>query len=1257
MRRVGVAAVAVAAMLPVTALLPAAAQAAPATASAPTGPATSPAVVARHTVTLLTGDKVLVDTLADGRQSATVRPTAERADIAYQTRTVNGHSYVIPSDAIPLLAAGKLDDGLFDVTQLIADGYDDARAATTPLIVQSDSKQQTLRAQAAPPSLPGTSRRYALESIHANAVTARKSEAPTLWKSMVDPDDQKLTATGQAVGKIWLDGKVKTALADSVPQIGAPQAWAAGYNGTGVKVAVLDTGIDTSHPDLADRVVAAQNFSTDTDTADHFGHGTHVASIVAGSGAASGGSRKGVAPGASLINAKVLNSGGSGTDSTIIEGMEWAAAQGAKVANMSLGTHSPSRGDDPLVQAVDEISKSTGMLFVIAADNIGPGDSTITSPGWADEALTVGAVDKQDALAGFSSRGPRLGDYGIKPDITAPGVDIIAARAEGTSIGPVVDGNYMQLSGTSMAAPHVAGAAAILAQEHPGYTNQQLKDLLISTAKIGEYSAYQQGGGRVDVARASAQSAYASPGTLNLGYFTYPHTDQKPVTKTVTYHNDGAADQTFALSLDVKGKKGTAAPAGMFTVDQSSVTVPAGGTASVNVTVDPLAGPFDLYGGYLVATAGDTVVHTTVGAYVEAEMYNVTVPGIARDGRQASSISQVELWGPAIGGFQTGYYSGGNTPTFRVPPGTYSLMGYLFTTDAPGVYALEATIVGNPQLVVTGDTTVTLDARPAKKIDIQTPDPTEQTDYQLGYRRDLGGLSFDSSFLISPPISKAYAVPTQAVTEGYFEFWHKWNLIAPKFQIKVTKPEPAALDTTLAINSGPLDGTFTTDLVYAGFGRPEEFANIDARGKVALISRGQGVPFVDKIRAAADAGASAAIIFNNVPGLLFISAGNPGEVPIPVATLQQADGLALVDQLAKGPITVQYTGATISPYQYSLMFPNVGKIAADQTQVINSRNTARIDTEYAGQDEPITGSDIEYAIRPWTDFLFGGAHDLTRPLNRTEYVSADPEIWWWHLTWANYPFDGEFRNEPRSYKANTRTAQSWYKQVMRPGIPAGLTGWEDDGTPAYREGDEFTVHVWPYVDQQQHAGWAYPGDVTSTQLYAGDRLLADTTEPIGTFPAVAGSATYRLTSRQQRSTPWWQYSTDVRTTWTFNSATPKSGRQLLPLLQVDYDVPLDITNRAKSGLINTFTLDVGHQPGVDGPAIKTVKAWVSYDDGAKWEEVPLVPLGDGKVLAVVVQTKPAGTSDAASLRVSATDTAGNSIDQTILRAFGLKQAG
>ncbi|HEX6684386.1 MAG TPA: S8 family serine peptidase, partial [Candidatus Limnocylindrales bacterium] len=960
------------------------------------------AVVSRHTVTLLTGDVVLLTKTADGHQVATVQQPADRRHISYQTKYANGHAHVIPSDAMPLLADGTLDPQVFDVTQLVAYGYDDAHVSTTPLIVRY---RPGLRAQASP-TIQGATARYTLESINATAVQADRD---SFWDNLAGPaaadDRARSSAATGAIERIWLDGKARVSLAQSVPQIGAPQAWAAGFDGTGVKVAILDTGIDETHPDLAGKVVAARNFSSDTDTIDHNGHGTHVASTVAGSGTASGGQRKGVAPGAQLINAKVLNAGGSGDYSAIIEGMEWSAEQGARIANMSLGTHSPSDGNDPLVQAVDEISRTTGVLFAIAADNIGPGDSTITSPGWADEALTVGAVDKSNALANFSSRGPRLGDFGIKPDITAPGVDIVAARAEGSTLGPIVDGNYMQISGTSMASPHVAGAAAIVAQQHPTLSNRQLKNLLISTAAPGNLSVYQQGAGRVDVARAHTQQVYADPGTLNLGYFTFPHTGQQPVGKPVTYRNAGATDVTLDLALNITGKTSGPAAAGMFTVSPASVTVPAGGEATVTVTVNPTAGALDLYGGYLVGTAGGASVRTSVGAHVEPEMYNLTVPALAKDGRQADGISQVELWGPNLGTFQTKYYRGGVTPTFRVPPGTYSLMGYIFTMDEPNLFALASAVVGEPQLRVTGDVTVTLDGRRANRVLPKTREATAPVDIQLGYFREMGGRRFDSSFLMSSPIDEAYAAPTTTVTEGQFEFYHKWTLVATPIVMGVVAPEEIPLDPLFMINSAGVDGRHRLPVVFAGFGRPEEYAGIDARGKLVLVSRGAGVLFVDKVRNAVNAGAAAVIVYNNVPGALLAQAGNPGQVPIPAFTLTQQVGQSIVDLLAKGPVTIEFSGTSVSPFEYNLMLPNPGRIEGNQTYAIDKRNTAQIDAAYHGGETTITGTEVKHGLRPWTEFLFGFAKNLNHPRTRTEYVTAAPDVWWWHLAWASYPFD------------------------------------------------------------------------------------------------------------------------------------------------------------------------------------------------------------------------------------------------------------
>ncbi|MGW2564474.1 S8 family serine peptidase [Streptomyces sp. NPDC001514] len=234
------------------------------------------------------------------------------------------------------------------------------------------------------------------------------------------------------IAKIWLDGKVHADLAQSTAQIGAPQAWAAGLDGKGVKLAVLDTGVDLNHPDMAGRVTESVSFVPGETVADANGHGTHTASTVGGSGDASDGAEKGVAPGADLLVGKVLADGGYGEDSWVIAGMEWAVAQGAKVVSMSLGGSMPSDGTDPMSQALNQLSAESDAPFVVAAGNAGM-EGVMGAPGTADAALTVAAVDAEDRLASFSTMGPRYGDYALKPDIAAPGVDILAAKSDGTA--------------------------------------------------------------------------------------------------------------------------------------------------------------------------------------------------------------------------------------------------------------------------------------------------------------------------------------------------------------------------------------------------------------------------------------------------------------------------------------------------------------------------------------------------------------------------------------------------------------------------------------------------------------------------------------------------------------------------------------------------------------------------------------------------------------------------------------------------------
>ncbi|WHM38865.1 S8 family serine peptidase [Streptomyces sp. BPTC-684] len=240
----------------------------------------------------------------------------------------------------------------------------------------------------------------------------------------------------------------------------------------------------------------------------------------------------------------MLSNAGSGSESQIIAGMEWAAEDvRAKVVSMSLGSQEASDGTDPMAQAVNTLSRDTGALFVIAAGNTGA--PSIGSPGAADAALTIGAVDSADQVAYFSSQGPRLGDNALKPDLSAPGVDILAARSQYTA----GSGPYTAMSGTSMATLHVAGVAALLAEEHPDWSGQRLKDALMSTAKVLDAEPYALGAGRVDVPAATTASVTAT-GSADLGFVRWPYGDDKPVTRTLTYTNSSDTAVRLTLSVD-----------------------------------------------------------------------------------------------------------------------------------------------------------------------------------------------------------------------------------------------------------------------------------------------------------------------------------------------------------------------------------------------------------------------------------------------------------------------------------------------------------------------------------------------------------------------------------------------------------------------------------------------------------------------------------------------------------------------------------
>ena len=267
-----------------------------------------------------------------------------------------------------------------------------------------------------------------------------------------------------------------------VDKIGAPEVWQQGITGKGITVAVVDSGIDATHPDLDDlddnpgtndpKVVGWVDYVNGKKSPyDDYGHGTQIAGIISGTGAS--GVFTGVAPGTKLIGAKVFDQSGSGYQSDVILAFEWAVNNGARIISFSGGEpHNSS-----LTIALDKVV-AAGVIPVVAAGNSGPDSNTITCPGDEINSTTVGATGSSDMIASFSSRGPvdLYGQHYIKPDVSAPGMDI-------TSTVPVWYGcSYASMSGTSAAAPHVSGTVALMLQENTTRKPSEIKHILESTA-------------------------------------------------------------------------------------------------------------------------------------------------------------------------------------------------------------------------------------------------------------------------------------------------------------------------------------------------------------------------------------------------------------------------------------------------------------------------------------------------------------------------------------------------------------------------------------------------------------------------------------------------------------------------------------------------------------------------------------------------------------------------------------------------------
>ncbi len=414
------------------------------------------------------------------------------------------------------------------------------------------------------------------------------------------------------VARVSLDQPVRALSTDYLEMIKARQAWeVSGNRGRGTVIAIIDSGVDYRHGALGGAFGAGQKVAggwdfvdDDADPMDLNGHGTHVAGIAAGNGVATDGTViLGVAPEATLVAYRVLDRNGYGQRSDVLAGVERAVdpnqdgdtSDHATVINLSLG--GPGDADDPLARAVDSAT-AAGVIVCAAAGNTG-GIATIGSPAAARSIITVGssfAIGPRLDAWRSSSQGPILETGQIKPEVVAPGIEIVSSY---------LDGGTNKLSGTSMAAPQVAGLAAILASLHGQWTPEQIKRAIVSAANpILRAIVTHAGSGQIDASRAAAAGVLPEPATLSLGMITRGAFSSSA---SLRITNRGARRETFE-HVPFTGPDVSEKPA---SVNPSSFVLDPGESIDVTVTVAaPQSAPEDgpVYCGLLKFDGTSTLV-------------------------------------------------------------------------------------------------------------------------------------------------------------------------------------------------------------------------------------------------------------------------------------------------------------------------------------------------------------------------------------------------------------------------------------------------------------------------------------------------------------------------------------------------------------------------------------------------------------------------------------------------------------------------
>gem|GEM_PF-3729996 len=572
----------------------------------------------------------------------------------------------------------------------------------------------------------------------------------------------------QGVKRVYNDTTNSLMLTKSVPLIGADRIWqlhdSEGRNvtGKGIVVSVIDTGIDYNHPDLGgpgfpnSRVIGGYDFvNNDADPMDDHNHGTHCAGIIGANG-----TLKGVAPDVQFLAYKAFNSEGYGSTSNCIAAIEASVENGSDVISMSWGGDEKDP-DSPLSQALEN-AMSVGVICVAAAGNDGPGYSTVSWPAAHPDVIAVGATDKSDNIASFSSRGPsNLGD--MKPEIVAPGVNIYST----------VRGGYDYMSGTSMACPHVSGTSALLLQLHPEWRQKDVKKCLMNSAIDLGYDTYTQGLGRIDAYDSALFNLSINPQLIELKNVSHEEV-------SVLLENNGNLPMSINTSLECRYgpeefKDIEHFPVNYVTATPSSVRIEAHSNSTLKLVFDvPSNATIGYYLGKLTVMAdsrnysvpfsfgvgGDIIINKSVEWTNRSFLLNGNI--IVEDGGNLSMEN--------VSFVMTGLYSGQNgilvrkNGTLRATDITFTSQSKYYrnriTVEKEGAFLMENSFVNRTKGVYLYSDSSTLmnnTIRPDWNIVSSTGFGFEPPLGVMLYCRDSSPYIYNNTFTITPTFKGGFS--------------------------------------------------------------------------------------------------------------------------------------------------------------------------------------------------------------------------------------------------------------------------------------------------------------------------------------------------------------------------------------------------------------------------------------------------------------------------------------------------------------------